>query len=157
MGDARRNKAFAGFIKKNFPKVKTILVVADGLGELSACLMQQGFAVRTVEANMRDRRKRAKGVIFTRAWFNRNDTIKEDMIAAMHPDEATAEVVIAARKNKVPFAVVPCCILGPEAKGVIGFDSWIKKLTHLSGGECRVSMLPITGQNLVLYRRGDEV
>lgn len=157
MGDARRNKAFAGFIKRNYPNVKTVLVVADGLGELSACLMAEGFAVRTVEAKMRDRRKRAKEVTFIRGWFTRDDKIKEDLIVAMHPDEATAEVVIAAQKNKIPFAVVPCCILGPEARGVRGFDSWVKKLTFLSGGSCRVANLPISGQNLVLYRRGDEM
>ena len=30
MGDEKRNDVFALFIKKRFPKVKTILVVADG-------------------------------------------------------------------------------------------------------------------------------
>ena len=157
MGDARRNKIFAQFIKRNYPNSKTILVVADGLGELASCLMAEGYCVRVVEAKLRDRRKRAKGVDFIHGWFTRNDPIPEDLIIALHPDEATAEVVIAAQKNKKPFAIVPCCILGTEAIGIKGFHEWIKKLIHLSGGECKITTLPIKGQNLVVFRKTEDI
>jgi len=150
MGDGNRNIVFAEFIKRNFPLAKSVLVVADGNGKLSEILMSMGYNVETVEIKMRD--KRAKNVKFTRKLFCRNDKITHDLIVAMHPDEATSEVVVAAKRNGIPFAVVPCCVVGYESKNVKGFDGWIKKLVQLSGGMCNMTILPISGQNLVLYK-----
>jgi hypothetical protein len=153
MGDSNRNKHFAKFIANHYPisKYPSVLVVADGLGELTAEIIKYGYDAVAVEGNMRDKRKRAK-VPFMRKWFTRNTTFSQSLIVGMHPDEATAEIVLAAKLNNKPFAIVPCCILGEEAKGVTGFNGWIKKLKHISGADCYEYQLPIHGKRLVIYK-----
>jgi len=152
MGDSKRNIEFTRFIKRNYPKVKSILVVADGLGELSSLLRREGYHTRTFEPRMRDRRKRARDVKYTRVYFTEKTEIWEDLIVGMHPDEATSEIILAAKKNNKPFAVVPCCIVGKLSSDIPGFNAWIKRLTHISGG-CNSTLLPIKGKNLVLYKQ----
>ena len=49
MGDSKRNVVFCDFIRRRFPKAKSVLVVADGKGELARKLANKGFKVRVVE------------------------------------------------------------------------------------------------------------
>ena len=53
MGDANRNVEFARFIVRQFPRARTVLVVADGKGELSRKLANRGLRVRVIEARPR--------------------------------------------------------------------------------------------------------
>jgi hypothetical protein len=53
MGDKRRNLEFAKFIAKQWDNVNTILVVADGKGELSKCLSKLGYTPVVIEKKPR--------------------------------------------------------------------------------------------------------
>lgn len=154
MGDPRRNIIFAEFIRRNFPPKKygSVLVVADGHGEL-ALELSRHYRVRVIEDKPRqtDRRKRVR---YMAGWFTGNTPIVEDFIVGMHPDEATAPIVQAARRNSKPFAVVPCCIKGGmETHGVRNFTHWINKLRSLAGREVSETRLRMNGKNIVLWTR----
>lgn len=152
MGDSRRNIIFADFIFRQFgKKPKTCLVIADGKGEL-ALLLSKKYLTRVIEAKPRQTKTR-KRVKYTKGWFSYDDPIIEDIIVGMHPDEATAEIVKAARKNHKKWAIVPCCLKGLEAHGVQNFTDWIKKLTMLGGGagSVRQTRLKFSGKNTVLW------
>ena len=44
------------------------------------------------------------------------------LIFGLHPDEATEDIVLAALKENVPFAVVPCCVFPTLFSNRIGKD-----------------------------------
>ena len=156
MGDKCRNKVLRDFVRKYFPKVQRICVVADGNGELSALLHDAGYAVRMVEPNPRHLKRRT-GIKYEKRCFKRTDTIKEDLIIGMHPDEATVEILFAALTQKKHFILVPCCVVGDPAytRNVNGYHAWIRKLRGLAGGPtaCEHDILPIDGANRVLFRK----
>ena len=152
MGDSKRNIIFAQFIRRNFPpkKYHSVLVVADGHGILAAQLAKW-YKVRVVENKPRQKIKR-KAVSYTKGWFEKNSIVTEDFIVAMHPDEATGPVVMAARQNNKRFAIVPCCIKGGlETHGVSGFTAWILRLKSLYHKPVNETLLPFSGKNMVLY------
>lgn len=150
MGDGRRHRAFAKLIKSTFPDVVSVLCVADGRGKLANHLAKMKFLSTVIEGEGRPG-KLHKNVSYQIGWFDRDSEIKQDLVVGMHPDEATAEIVLAAESQKKPWMIVPCCIKGAEAKDVRSFDSWIKKLCHLSKKEPRRNFLNIRGKNLVLW------
>jgi hypothetical protein len=160
MGDNKRNEVFARFIVKHYPKVRSVLVVADGNGELSAKLGVKGLKVRMIEAKPRNLKKH-RNVQVQKGWFCESTKVTEDLVVGMHPDEATIEIVLCARKNGKPFAVVPCCakvMPGREKykKGInVGSRKrWINKLRDIAGAsQCQESVLPIQGANTVLWSR----
>lgn len=154
MGDANRNIEFAQFIRRQFPKARTVLVVADGKGELSRRLANKGLRVRTIERNPRFDGRAHKGIDYRRGTFSRDTTISEDIVVAMHPDEATAEVILAARAQRKPFAVVPCCHKGDPAiaGGVSNYEGWLRRLIAL-WPPMQEGALHISGRNRVLYRK----
>lgn len=149
MGDSRRNVEFAKFIRRQFPKAESVLVVADGKGELANELAKKYKKVRVIEAKPRQTKKR-KRVRYHKGWFSYTDEVEEDIIVGMHPDEATADIIKAAKNNNKKFAVVPCCLKGLEAHGVNGFNEWVKKLERIAG-TCRMTRLPIYGKNVVIW------
>jgi len=153
MGDERRNDAFALFIKKRFPKVKTILVVADGKCVLSRKLTNKKFTTIAMDAAIRNE-KTHKKIKYIKGWFDRNYPIPEevDLIVGMHPDEATAEIILAAKKNNLPWAIVPCCLKGKESKNVQNFTDWINKLKNFDY-PCNEAILKIKGKNKVLFKQ----
>lgn len=155
MGDNNRHVLFAEWIQQNFNKrkIKSCLVVADGKGFLAKELSKY-FKVRVVEMKPRQavRRKKLK---YEKGIFDGNTAIvNEDLIVAMHPDEATVEVIYAANRNKKPFAIVPCCIMakGFETHGVRGFRGWVQKLKELAHGADE-AYLKMGGKNLVLWKK----
>jgi hypothetical protein len=154
MGDTRRNTVFAQFITKNFGrKAKTILVVADGKGELARALANKGFRVRVVEHKPRFVGRGHKRIQYNSGWFDEFSPIPEDVIVAMHPDEATGEVILAAKRLRKPFAIVPCCIKGKLSSGVGSFAGWVNKLMA-EHGNCRCTVLKgMNGKNVVIYGR----
>ena len=153
MGDERRNVEFARFIVKQFPKAKSVLVVADGKGELARKLANKGLSVRVVENKPRFEGRKHTLISYKKGWFNAGWQIEEDVVVAMHPDEATGEILAAANAQGKPFAVVPCCAVGKFSKNINrrrGGD-WIKRLKGLF--PCSEATLRISGRNTVLYRR----
>lgn len=97
MGDSRRNEVFAKFIKRNFPHANSVMVVADGKGKLARKLSIAGYHVHIVEIRERPPHLRSRRTRFTRAEFTRNFDVDTDIIVGMHPDEATAEIVLAGK------------------------------------------------------------
>jgi len=151
MGDPKRNEVFASFIRRNFPKAETALVVADGHGLLARKLANKKFKVRVIENNPRFAGRRHKRIQYEKGWFTRNTSVVEDVVVGMHPDEATAEIILAAESAKKGWAVVPCCLKGVEASGVHNFAGWLRKLASLA--PCRSTHLKMTGKNTVLWSK----
>lgn len=152
MGDINRNWKFADFIFQHFPskKYKTVLVLADGKGELSAILSKK-YHVVTYEPKPRQAIKRKK-VKYIPKHFNSYIPVEQDFIVAMHPDEATGELIEASYKYHKPFAVVPCCIKGKFSHGIQGYHNWLNKLKKESRTKVNETMLPIGGKNIILFR-----
>ena len=155
MGDPNRNLIFATFIRRQYPKAKSVLVIADGKGELSRKLANKGFSVHTIEAKPRFEGKKHTHIEYKRGWFEADKVIKieEDVIVGMHPDEATGEIVHAALKFHKPFAIIPCCVKGKESRGLARGDyiQWINKLRLI--GKCQIKALRFSGRNIVLFRK----
>lgn len=152
MGARCRNQVFAKFITKNFPKTKSILVVADGKGELAVALHSKGYKVRVVETKPRYQGPRPRPFKYERGVFTPNTKIVEDLVVGMHPDEATAPIIMAARKQGKPWAVVPCCMVGPMSDGVGSIKQWCKRLKILDQNT-QEAALAFGGRNIVLYKR----
>ena len=153
MGDPNRNQVFATFIKRNFHKAKSVLVVADGKGGLARSLANKGFEVKVIENKPRFEGRVHKKIEYQKGWFTPTSKIDADLVVAMHPDEATGPVVMAATKQNKPFAVVPCCCVGIGSEGMSRnhYNDWIKKLSKIAKG-CRSTTLKISGKNVVLYK-----
>ena len=154
MGDAHRHEVFSAWVVRHFPpkKYKTCLVVADGKGYLSAELSKH-YRVRAIEAKPRQEIWRKK-VTYQEGWFMKNDPVSENFIVGMHPDEATAQIILAADRVKVPFAVVPCCVKGGmETHGIRSEREWLSKLKSLTTKEVFEEKLRMNGKNIVLWGR----
>ena len=133
---------------------RTILIVAGGKGRIARLLAKRGVRVRVIEAEPRYAGQPEPLVTYEQGWFNRDTPVTKQLIIGMHPDEATAEIILAANRNGIPFAIVPCCVAGAEAEGVRGnFLAWLKRLKELAGNCCEEE-LDMKGKNVVLYRRG---
>ena len=53
MGDIRRHETFTRFINKTFPRVKEVLIIADGKAQIARKLADRGIRVRVIEADSR--------------------------------------------------------------------------------------------------------
>ena len=154
MGDERRNVIFAHWIKVNFPRCKSVLVVADGHGELARKLANYGLQVTVVEKQPRFVGRDHSGINYLQGEFDRNYPVEQDLAVAMHPDEATEETILAAEKSSKPWAVVPCCIKGKSAPFCSGgYKEWLDKLSSLSHRPVGRGTLRIRGKNIVLCGR----
>ncbi len=154
MGDVRRHDVFAAFLHRQYAGrgVKRIACVADGNGALAKRLATFGFETTIYEVRPR-KVYLPPGVNWISGFFTRETPVREDAIVGMHPDEATGEIVIAARKLRIPFAVCPCCVLGPESIGVGSESGWLNKLKRLAAGRAHHTQLAINGKRDVLYGR----
>lgn len=154
MGDERRHKVFTDLLVKNFPVLRypNVLVIADGKGRLARSLANKGYRVRVVENCPRFEGQEHYHIRYQKGWFSWTDEVLEKLIVAMHPDEATAEVIKAGKKNNVSWAVVPCCRKGLEAHGVGNYTAWLKKLSSLDSDVAQVKM-KMNGKNIALIKR----
>jgi hypothetical protein len=154
MGDARRHRMFAAFINRTYPSIESVLIVAGGKGRIARLLANKGVRVRVIEADPRYSGQSEPLITYEEGWFDRNTEVPEELIIGMHPDHATAEIIFAANQHRIPFAVVPCCVCGPEAEGVSGVRGWLDRLKGFAG-DCCEEELDMKGKNVVLYRRGE--
>ncbi|GJP51932.1 hypothetical protein CLOM_g11060 [Closterium sp. NIES-68] len=83
----------------------------------------------------------------------------------LHPDEVTGDIVFAAARAKIPFAVVPCCVfpgrfsarrvaVGGQMKKVETHGDLVEYLSAMCryfGGCPKVDWLNFSGKNMVLY------
>ena len=152
MGDKTRNKKFSEFIKRVYPQkvYHSICVVADGNAELSTLLVNAGYKVRMIEPNPRNLVSSVKREAI---FFTRNTHVGESLIVAMHPDEATIEVVLAAKLQNKPFAIVPCCIKGDKKiiHNIGTRKQWISFLMEKANRACYKELLNISGPNTIIY------
>jgi hypothetical protein len=168
MGDPRRFEVIARFLRITFPTATTVADVAGGHGELAFWLAELGLHPTIVDPRPatfprwvhRTLRKRAvRGGPGNRpASIARLLTVVEDvdlrpfdLMAALHPDAATEPAVRAAVAQGVDFAVVPCCVFPLEGLRR-SRTAWLTHLASLAPG-VQVSVLPIGGANVVLWRR----
>ena len=133
MGDERRGQIFAQYIVKQFPKATQILAVADGKGQVARKLANKKRKVTVVEAKPRFEGRVHKYLQYRAGWFTAEYEAKQcpDLVVGMHPDEATSEIVLFAVKNRIPFAVVPCCVKGRYSSG-LRYTGWLNKLISLA-------------------------
>ena len=156
MGDSKRGQLFAQFIVKQFPKAKTILVVADGKGQVARKLANKKRKVLVVEQYPRWEGRQHKEVHYIAATFTTDYKCPEtiQLVVGMHPDEATGEIIRYAVKHQLPFAVCPCCRKGRDCIGVGSYQQWLTKLRSLAVGYDTWQMqLKMTGKNIVIAGR----
>jgi hypothetical protein len=91
---------------------------------------------------------------FDTAWCDRHANLLKQvsLIAAMHPDEATEDIVDAAVAMRKPFAVVPCCVF-PKLGGRMSYSAWVEylKAKHPS---IQTAFMNFKGKNMVVYSTG---
>lgn len=152
MGDLRRNEIFAHFIRMQFSpkKFPSVLVVADGKGELAQYLSKWYRRVRVIENQPRQIFLRKK-VTYTKGYFTSLTPVEESFIVAMHPDEATSEVVKSGKYNSLRWAIVPCCVKGTDTHGIHNYRDWLIKLAKLAHMQTKTTQLPFNGKNTVLW------
>lgn len=164
VNDRRRFRAFACFIHKMYPQVRTVADVAGGRGNVSYFLRDLGYDATVID----DRVTRLP------SWMHREmrkESVKQgrlmeiprivkrvqdvdlrpfDLIVGLHPDEATEHVVREALEHGKDFAIVPCCVF-PSDGIKRSKEDWCTYLMSLSADIITTS-LPIEGSNRVLYR-----
>jgi hypothetical protein len=153
MGDARRFDRFADFIVRNWPdRSLRIADVAGGKGGLNAALHQRGYR-SVVSFDKRRNRANPARQHYRYALFGEGIVEPFGLIAAMHPDEATDVALAWALRNGVPYAIVPCCAKPSEWVFSGGEVDWVTHLLRHAGPDARTTQLPITGKNVVIFRR----
>ena len=160
MGDSSRFILFSQYIKNNFPftKYPTIADIAGGKGQLQIELHKLGYDVTTYDKR---HTRVSRNLKYKYSYFN--DSIKEkySLLVGLHPDEATDIIITQAIKRKIPFCVIPCCIL-PYATIYKGdtnrtsknaYRSWINHLKQVAeSNKYKVILfeLPMKGKNIVI-------
>jgi methyltransferase family protein len=166
MGDVNRAIEFADFLHATFPDSRRIADIAGGHGELSFWLHEFGHTSVVIDPRpsrlppklARELRKRAvrTGEVMTierrTARIEEVDLSEFDLIAALHPDQATEPAIRAAVAAGVAFAVVPCCVFAADGRSY-SREGWIDHLAALAPG-IRRSTLPISGARTVLWHPG---
>jgi len=83
------------------------------------------------------------------------------MVVGLHPDEATEAIMCLAIKNRLPFAIAPCCVFSRifgarrhRGRAVRTHAQLCDYLQAQAVGTRRVT-LPFDGQNTIIYHLGD--
>ena len=91
------------------------------------------------------------------------DDLDGSIVLGLHPDEATEAIISTSLNNKLPFAVIPCCVLPQlfpnrrhkKTKKLIkklgSFIEYLIDLGQESGYNIKITELPFEGRNTVLY------
>lgn len=76
------------------------------------------------------------------------------LLVAMHPDQATEDVVEAGLRNGIPFAVVPCCVFAHlDPRRPTTYEGFLEYLAAKNAG-VRRARLNFRGRDTVLYWKG---
>lgn len=76
------------------------------------------------------------------------------LLVAMHPDQATEDVVDAGLRNNIPFAVVPCCVFAHlDSRRPTTYEGFLEYLAGKHAGVKR-ARLNFRGRDTVLYWKG---
>lgn len=145
MADKQRFELFARFITERFA-AERIFDVAGGMGRLNEELTRLGREATTFDS----RRKRLE-VRYAERAFTLDEPCECDLVVGLHPDGATRVIIEYAGKNRVPFAVVPCC-----SDNGMPYRPWMRHLTELGqtlGLSVEEDELPMQGRSRVLFSR----
>ena len=76
------------------------------------------------------------------------------LLVAMHPDQATEDVVELGLRNDIPFAVVPCCVFAHlDSRRPTTYEGFLEYLAGKNAG-VRRARLNFRGRDTVLYWKG---
>ena len=155
-----------------------ILDVAGGRGDLSFELSSK-FNLRCVIIDPRPqkfRRWQLKMIkkhpefspprhiqgLFDENFFEKHDVDVADvrLVIGMHPDEATEPLVTNALDNKIPFAVIPCCVFSQmfplrklkDGSEPVSYEAFCDYLMEKSD-VINSSLLPFLGRNRVIFTK----
>lgn len=143
MGDSSRFIATADFMLRNYTKAKNILCVADGQGQLASILKVRGYDTTIIDPRFKGFNKKIKGL------FCRDTNVDSfDLLVGLHPDEATAEIIHAAKRNEKHALIIPCCKLGIDANKA---GDWWKYLVSISPGDKRIYQQHFRGKNMSIF------
>jgi hypothetical protein len=90
---------------------------------------------------------------------NQSELVKNaSAIVALHPDEATGDIVHIAVDRRLPFVVVPCCVFGrlfphrriSNDKVVSSYEDLLEYIKEQDNGIQEIE-LPFQGKNVVLW------
>lgn len=157
MGDKKRFDLFVKAISKRFPSWMRVADIAGGKGYLQLALKEQGFKdVITFDCKPRKNRVRVHGVKFCWRKFDHNIETEFDLLVGMHPDEATDVIIYEAAKRRIPFGIVPCCIMPTRLLfwDKRNYRGWVKALTKMAetqNFEVEKYQLRMNGKNLALF------
>ena len=165
MGGRRRFDLFADLILRQFPATANaaaalpIADIAGGKGQLRAAFQSRGIHNITTWDKRRSVPAHKPG--FRRAWFDHRTAPNDyGLVLGMHPDEGTDHIVLFAAKNRVPFAVCPCCVKPSAAPfhGEREYEAWCRHVAGLArAGGMRVDVLRLAMKgcsNVVIGRPG---
>lgn len=164
VSDRRRFPAFAEFIHETYPHARTVADVAGGHGNLAYYLRELGYDTTIIDtrdvhlprklhrALRKQSIKQGRLIELPKivAKIQDVDLRSFDVVAGLHPDEATEHAVRAAITLGKDFAVVPCCVF-PIDGIKRSQEKWREYLASLSP-DIVTARLPIDGANIVLYR-----
>ena len=155
MGDNARHKLLADLIRLRFPdRAMHVVDVAAGRGQLKRALERAGYRHVTCW-DRRHKQARPRPGQYWQEFHWRLAPDDYDLVAAMHPDEATDHAILYAARVRVPFLVCPCCIKPSGSEFMANcFDraAWFRHLTRLARErDMRVieTRLPMNGANVV--------
>ena len=167
MGDRRRFAVFARYLREAFPEAVRVADVGGGRGLLSIELRELGLAPTIIDPRLttnlphRVRKALRKEALRTgrvprlprfHARVEEVDLSEFDVIAGLHPDQATEPIVRQSVQAEKPFAVVPCCVMPLDGLGR-SYDEWVAYLAGLAPGSWRME-LPMEGARTVICWRG---
>lgn len=173
-----RHRIFAHWLVEKYGKERLstgsgVLDVAGGNGEISRTLHRLGVPSTLVDPNPRCGEDVPFGVLAYpldgdgKDLTGREDEVGEiirncSMICGLHPDQATEPIVKLALRLKVPFAILPCCVMpklfpdrkqkrhGDPVRSYSAFCQYILDIAP-TGTQFTVHHLDFIGRNKVIY------
>ena len=173
-----RHRIFAHWLVDTYGKERLsigsgVLDVAGGNGEISRTLHGLGVPSTLVDPNPRCGEDAPFGVLaypldgdgsyLTDREDDVGDIVRNcSMICGLHPDQATEPIVKLALRLKVPFAILPCCVmpkLFPDRKQkrhgdpVRSYSAFCQYLLDMapSGTQFTIHHLDFIGRNKVIH------
>lgn len=182
-GHSQRARAFCDWLQRAAPHLLSsgvVLDVAGGRGDVARILARAGAEVVTVDPRppkinrRRDRNTASGSSVLTQPRhiltkfdgdFEREHAdllARVSLIIGFHPDEATEPIAAYAMREKVPIAIVPCCVFGrlfphrrlADGSEVESHDQFVTYLREISAGAGKplaLSFLEYNGANRVLW------
>ena len=173
-----RHRIFAHWLVERYGRERLssgsgVLDVAGGNGEISRTLHGLGVPSTLVDPNPRCGEDAPFRVLAYHldgdgsSFIDREDGVGDivrncSMICGLHPDQATEPIVKLALRLKVPFAILPCCVmpkLFPDRKQkrhgdpVRSYSAFCQFLLDMAptGSQFTVHHLDFIGRNKVIY------